>query len=120
MDFDEKEKLIKKQIKTLRSIFENVDDNKKIFVYNLIEELCFMNVTLKVLKADINHNGAQELFEQGLQKFKRESPSMKSYIALQKNFTNTLKELVTYLPDKKDKTSIFQQMHNALNGCDDE
>ena len=75
--------------KELQEMFEKIPEDKKGQAKILLDEIKFMLKTTKVLKAKINKNGPTELFEQGSQKFERESPALKSY-------NQTMKILDTY------------------------
>ena len=54
--------------------------------------------TLKKLKKQIKDNGTIEDFEQGSQKFKRESPALKSYNQTMKTFDTFYKSFISLVP----------------------
>jgi restriction endonuclease len=115
---EEKEKAIKKEIQKLKKLFIGIEEDKENFVNNLIKEIAFMKTTLSELQEDINTNGTMELFTQGSQKFQRESPSVKSYNALIKNYSQLNKELMLLLPKDKKGTSLSDMM-KLLEGDDE-
>ena len=62
-----------------KGILKNVPEDKKPIAAKLIEELTFMEKTLKKLKEQIETYGEVEEFNQGAQNFLRESPALKGY-----------------------------------------
>lgn len=94
----EKKKLKEEKLATLKTIFENVTENKKALVTGLIEQSAFMYVQLKELNEIIEKKGSVENFKQGKQEFLREQPAMKSYNSLIKNYNITIKQLSEFLP----------------------
>lgn len=65
--------------KEYREILKKIPDDKHTIAKKIIEELVFMEATLKTLKAQIEQGGTLELFCQGNQSFMRESPALKGY-----------------------------------------
>ncbi|MCR5304858.1 MAG: hypothetical protein K6E33_09895 [Lachnospiraceae bacterium] len=62
-----------------KAILGKIPEDKKTIGKKLVEELSFMEKTLKSLKQEILNNGELEHFQQGKQDFIRESPALKSY-----------------------------------------
>ena len=60
-------------------ILEKIPSDKRMIGEKLVAELTFMEETLADLKTQIREVGTIEHFEQGKQKFLRESPALKSY-----------------------------------------
>ena len=92
---------IKLEIRRVKPLFKNLDKARKRFAEKMIAELAFMQVTLEELSGEVNTNGAVELFEQGKQKLRRESPALKAYNAVIKSYCTVSKTLVDFLPDSE-------------------
>ena len=94
----EKKQLKEEKLALFNKIFENVKESKKTLVQGLIEQACFMYVELKELNDIIEKKGVIEKFKQGKQQFLREQPAVKTYNAMIKNYTVTIKQLSEFLP----------------------
>ena len=94
----EKKQLKDEVFEALKSIFENVKENKKTLVTGLIEQASFMYVELKELNEIIEKNGIVDNFKQGKQEFTREQPAAKTYGTMIKNYNTTIKQLYEFLP----------------------
>ena len=62
-----------------KEILQKIPEDKHTIGKKLIEELTFMEATLKTLKERIEKDGVIEEFSQGKQNFLRESPALKAY-----------------------------------------
>lgn len=67
------------KINTYKKILQHIPEDKQPIAAKLIEELTFMEKTLKKLKDQIEAYGEVEEFKQGTQNFLRESPALKGY-----------------------------------------
>lgn len=102
MDKFEKDKMIKKEIKILKSIFKDIDKDKLSFVDKLIEQVAFMKTTLLELNDEINTNGTLESYTSGQgEVLRRESASSKVYNTMIKNYNSTMKQLIDFIPEKE-------------------
>jgi len=106
MDKQEKEKRIKKEIKKLNKLFENIASNKKSLIENLINQSAWLSVTIAELEESINEDGLLEVFEQGIQKFQRENSNTKTIISLQKNYLAIIKQLNELLPEETEQDDV--------------
>lgn len=97
------ERQIKKEIKRLNDIFQDLDENKKKAAEGLIQEAAFMRSTLAELKNDINNNGPIDEMEQGDYTILRESPAVKTYNTMIQRYTTTMKELLNLFPKEVQK-----------------
>lgn len=88
-----------KDIRKLEKTFNNLDGDRKTIGLSLIDELYFMGDTLSKLKKIIDKDGVVENFEQGVQKFIREHPALKSYNSLIKNYQSMMKQLNEMIPN---------------------
>lgn len=65
--------------KEYKEILQKIPEDKQLIGKKLIEELSFIEGTLKTLKERIAADGVVEEFSQGKQNFLRESPALKAY-----------------------------------------
>ncbi len=100
----EKKELYNTKLKQLEDIFKEIHKDKKELVQGLIEQSCFMYVQLTELNEIIQKKGVVDNFKQGKQQFYREHPATKTYNAMIKNYNLTIKQLIEYLPEKKQIT----------------
>lgn len=95
--------MARKKISTeLKDILEKIPQDKQTIAGRLADELIFMQATLADLKKQIKEYGTVELFEQGKQKFLRESPALKSYNTTIQRYSALYKQLCDLLPKKKE------------------
>ena len=89
-----KDKRIKKEIKRLGEIFENLPEDKKKIAKSIIENVAFMTVTLEDLQQAINEKGVVEEYRNGANQFGiKESSEVKIYNTMIKNHTNSINKL---------------------------
>ncbi|MFT9076556.1 hypothetical protein [Ethanoligenens sp.] len=95
---------IEKSEKALKSILRKRKlPNEKIrAAEGLIKRIAFMQVSLEDLEADVNENGATEMFSQteGIE-YARERPAMAIFNRTIKNYAAVFKQLFDLLPDDK-------------------
>ena len=96
---EEKEAQIKKEIKKLKRLFENLPKDKQRAAEGLIQEAAFMRVTLEEIRHIIDQEGIIEHFEQGAQKFLREHPATKVYNTMIQRYATVCKQLFDMIPD---------------------
>lgn len=95
----EKEKQIKKEIRKLRRLFKNLQADKMKAAEGLIQEAAFMKVTLEEARYIIDHEGIIEIFEQGVQRFRREHPATKVYNTMINRYASVCKHLFDIISD---------------------
>ncbi len=103
LDKKKKDRLIKKEIKELKIITQDVDEDKRPYVDRLINQAAFMYATLQELQETINTDGATDLFEQGAQRMLREHPAAKTYNTMIKNYTSIIKTLSDITPQSENE-----------------
>lgn len=96
---EEKQKVIKKEIRKLRRLFKNLPKDKQKAADGLIQEAAFMKVTLEETRYIIDHEGIIERFEQGKQKFLREHPATKVYNTMINRYASVCKQIFDMIPD---------------------
>lgn len=96
---------ISKEMKKVKTILRSLQGDKKIIAESLYKELEFMERTLTTLKNEVDTDGPTAMFEQGKQRFVRESPSLKAYNTTIQRYALIYKQLVDLLPkdDGKNK-----------------
>ena len=105
----------KKLIAELDAILEKIPEDKQYVGQKLIEELVFMQDTLKTLKQRIKQDGTQEHFEQGKQSFLREAPALTSYTKLIARYGALYKQLCDLMP-KSVETEKNNAVYDFLKG----
>ena len=110
----EKERL--KDLRKLRQILKLVPTDRKFVGEKLIAELHFMDATLAALRATVTEKGVVEDFEQGKQKFMRESPALKAYNTTIQRYSLLYKQLCDLLPKPeatdKSKDELIEHLRN--------
>ena len=89
-------------IKELRKVFEEIDDNKSKLAISLLDKVEFIEDTLKKLQIKIKEDGVVTQMCQGTYKIERENPALKSYNTTIKNYSNLIKQLNDMLPTKNE------------------
>lgn len=79
-------------------MINQVPIEKRQIAANLVEEIIFLYDTMGDLKKQIRERGTVELFEQGKQRFMRESPAMKSYTTAVQRYGALYKQLADLMP----------------------
>ena len=89
---------IKIDKKSRRAILDKIAEEMRPTVEKLLDDVDFMNLQIGKLKKTINREGAVELFEQGKQKFQRQSPAMATCLALMKQRDMTIGKIKDFIP----------------------
>lgn len=91
---------MEREEKRLRKVFEALPPNKKAIVDGLIVEAARLRVLLDALYADIEENGATELFRQSekVPPYTKERPEAKQYKDFNKNYQSIIKQLTELAP----------------------
>ena len=87
-----------RKVAELKKIVALVPEDRRAVAERLADELAFMSKTLKGLRESVEERGAVELFEQGSQKFLRESPALKGYNTTVQRYSLLYKQLTDLLP----------------------
>ena len=101
----------------LRELLERVPEDKYIVGAALVEELLFMEETLKRLKSQIRETGEVEHFQQGKQDFYRESPALKAYnttIQRYGGLYRQLTDLIGKTPEAEKSNAVYDFIKGAL------
>ena len=87
-----------KDFAELKKIVALVPKDRRAIAERLADELAFMSKTLQSLRESVAERGAVELFEQGSQRYLRESPALKSYNTTVQRYSLLYKQLIDLLP----------------------
>ena len=90
-------------IKSLRTVFESINDNKSKMALSLLDKAEFLNKTLDDLKKKIEEDGVVTIMLQGSYSIERENPALKSYNTTVKNYSSVIKQIVDLLPESTNK-----------------
>ena len=94
-----------KDLKQFEEILKTIPEERKQIAQNLITEICFMTKTLEDLRRTIEETGTVDLFEQGKQKFMRESPALKAYNTTIQRYSLLYKQLESMIPKIQDENT---------------
>lgn len=99
------DKNIKKEIRKLNKLFDEVEDeNKKSLVRSMIEEAAFLKVAMIQAKEELKAEGLTSETKNASQKFIKAHPSSAIYDKYAKQYTQIVKQLIEYLPPHQKKT----------------
>lgn len=99
-----KEQKINAEKRRLRSVFKELEENKRKLVTPLIEKAAFMSVELDALQEIIEQDGWTSEYKNGENQYgTKRSPEADTYIALSKNYAAVIKQLVDIVPEAKRK-----------------
>lgn len=90
----------KADIKQLRKVFEEINDNSSKLALSLLDKAEFMEDTLKKLQQRVKDDGVVTTMCQGNYDIDRENPALKSYNTTIKNYTSVVKQINDMLPIK--------------------
>ena len=93
----------------LKELLERVPEDKLTVGEKIVEELLFMEETLRRLKAQIRETGEIEHFVQGKQDFYREAPALKAYNTTVQRYGVLYKQLTDLIgkPSEAEKSSAI-------------
>ena len=119
-DYLEVQNRIKKEISRLKTLFKEIDKNKKKLVFTTIEDVAFMTVTMQDLREKIVRDGTTIVYKNGENQYgKKQSPDSQLYLQLSQKQTQAMKILIDCLP-KTDKPKEKDDGFNAfVNGRED-
>ena len=97
------------------AILRKIPDDKRAIGEKLVEELAFMEKTLKKLKKQIEETGEVEHFQQGKQDFFRESPALKAYNTTVQRYSVMYRQL-TDLMSKSVEAEKSNAVYDFIKG----
>lgn len=107
-------KEISTDLKQFEEILKVIPDERKTIAQKLITEICFITKTLEDLRKTIEATGTVDLFEQGKQRFMRESPALKAYNTTIQRYSLLYKQLESMIP-KNQQDPHENELYNFIN-----
>ena len=91
---------IKREVKRLREIYEDIEECRKRTVEGLIQRAAAHRIYLEDLEEDLEENGWTELFQQGEKQkpYQRKRPEAEVYTSINTLYQKELKQLTDLLP----------------------
>lgn len=86
-------------MKKVKQLLQEIPEERQPIANALYDELLFMHNTLNTLKAQVENEGAVDMFKQGRQEFLREHPALKAYNVTIQRYSLIYKQLVGLLPE---------------------
>lgn len=97
------EEQINKEVRRLKKIFDNIDEDKKKIVQGLFENAAFLSTQMKLMMSRINEDGVTIKYQNGENQWGyKKSPDVDTYNSFIKQYTTIIKQLTDLLP--KDNT----------------
>lgn len=92
---------IKKELKKLNEIFNNLDETTKNTIENLIQEAAFMAVTLEETRMIIARDGVIENYQNGKEQMGvKKSSAVEVYDKMVNTYARVIKQLTELLPKR--------------------
>ena len=100
---------VKKELKRISGIFENIEEDKRTLV---------MRVQLEDLEQFLFENGWTAPFQQSakVEPYDRQRPEAQIYTSLVSQYNSTLKVLLALLPEKSDADAAAELMEFLAKG----
>lgn len=117
----EKTERIKKEVRRLKRLFKEIDENKKKLVFTTIEDVAFMTITMQDLREKIVREGTTVMYKNGENQYGlKQSPDAQYYLQLSQKQTQAMKILVDCLPKKtKGQVSKIDDFDEFVHGRED-
>ena len=95
----EKTKRINKELRRLKRLFGEIDENKKKLVQATMEDVAFLTVTMQDLRESINRDGTTVEYKNGENQYgTKQSPDAQLYLQMSQKQTQAMKILVDCMP----------------------
>jgi hypothetical protein len=109
---------VKRELKRISGIFENIEEDKRTLVDSNLERLAFMRVQLEDLEQFLFENGWTAPFQQSakVEPYDRQRPEAQIYTSLVSQYNSTLKVLLALLPEKSDADAAAELMEFLAKG----
>lgn len=111
---------IKKEVRRLKKLFANIDENKKKLVYTTIEDVAFMTITMQDLRETIIRDGTTVEYKNGENQYgTKQSPDAQLYLQLSQKQTQAMKILLDCLPKSEKPAPKDDGFDDFVNGRED-
>lgn len=95
----DKTKRINKELRRLKKLFAEIDENKKKLVQATMEDVAFLTVTMQDLRESINREGTTVTYKNGENQYgTKQSPDAQLYLQMSQKQTQAMKILVDCMP----------------------
>ena len=119
-EYLEKTKRIEKEVRRLKRLFKDIDENKKKLVQTTIEDVAFLTVTMQDLRENIIRDGTTVEYKNGENQYgTKQSPDAQMYLAMSQKQTQAMKILLDCMPKQTlpvDKDDEFNDFVRGRNG----
>lgn len=110
----EKGKIKAAELRKLKRIFKDIPDSKKKVVEKLMDNAAFMAEQLEFLQEDIKEKGYISEYQNGENQWgTKKAPEVEIYIALTKNYSGIIKQLLELIPEmdgnSDDEMTLFMR-----------
>jgi len=94
----------------VKKLLDNVQEDRQPIALNLYDELVFMNSTMRMLKSQVERDGAVEDFKNGSQEFLREHPALTAYNKTLQRYMQVYKQIIDLLPKSNENNETDELM----------
>lgn len=118
----DKTKRINKELRRLKKLFNEIDENKKKLVQATMEDVAFLTVTMQDLRENINRDGTTVEYKNGENQYgTKQSPDAQLYLQMSQKQTQAMKILVDCMPKaaKIDNASKEDDFDEFVAGRED-
>ncbi len=101
---------IRKEVRRLRSVYREIDANKKKVIEPLIARAAFLTVSLAEVEEIINTDGYTEEYQNGQnQTGVKKTAAVEVHLQMTKNYTSIVKQLAELAPPAPKKESKLKK-----------
>ena len=116
----DKEKRIRAENKRLMKLFEGAETNRLDFVREQVQQLAWLNVSIKELQASIDKIGTMLAYDNGGgQTGVRVNPDLKTLSDFQKLVNSIVRNLLPLVPSGTNKSTFSAKLEGILSGLGD-
>jgi len=116
---EERNKKIKKEIRKLKKLVRDLDEDKKQLCQTLIENIAYTSVQLEELKEMIKRDGYFDYYQNGENQWgTKQSVASGLYLNVGKLYSTYLKQFREILPESiggNDEIMAFVEKHSKIN-----
>lgn len=95
----EKDKRIKKEIRRLRKLFPEVNENKQKLVFSVIDDMAFLAITMQDLRENIIKDGTTVEYKNGENQYgTKQNPDAQLYLQMSQKHSQAAKILMDCFP----------------------
>lgn len=119
-EYLEKTKRIEKEVRRLKRLFKEIDENKKKLVFTTIDDVAFMTITMQDLREQIIRDGTTCEYKNGANQYgTKQSPDAQLYLQLSQKQTQAMKILLDCLPKVQRVEVKDDGFDDFVNGRED-